>query len=922
MYPTYKDGDVIRVEKQESYNDGDTVVADVGGKKVIKRINGDVLEGDNKQATARYNLKSADILGKAEYNTDKLTNEEKAEFDKVFASGVAMISAGSSTTMILKSDGTVYAWGGAYLGNDTALSSKTPVQVVGVGGGGYLTGISQISVGSSYAIALKSDGTVYAWGFNGNGQLGDNTIILKMVPVQVKGVGGSGYLTGISQISASSQTVVALKSDGTVYTWGYNAQGQLGIGVDSGTILYKSTPVQVKGVGGSGYLTGVSQVSAGSDHIMALKSDGTVYAWGRDDYGQLGDGTNVVYRTTPVQAKGVGGIGYLTGVSQISVGWYHSVALKSDGTVYGWGASYLGNNTTVGSTTPVQAFGVGGSGYLTGISQISAGGMHTIALKSDGTVYSWGWNNDYGQIGDNTTIARTVPVQVLGVGGSGFLTGVSQISGGDFYTVALKSDGTVYIWGANNSGQIGDNTTTNSYIPVQTLGVGGVGNFNLEDTISPGVTITANTTDTTNASSITYTFNFAEGVSGFEITDVSVINGTTGTFSGSGSVYELDVTNSGSCTQTVTVNAGVCIDGSGNSNTVGTKIITVDTTPPANPTFEVNPSTKTTGNVTVTINYPGDATTKKYQITDTGTWLDYTIPLTIPDNCTIYTKCADASNNENTSASLSIENIDRDPPDAPTVNPATGTYNLAQTVIVTNTSIDVVETYYTTDGSDPDKIGGTSTEVTGGTILVDGNDGQVITLKLVSYDGINKGAIATYEYTFNKTGPIITPSITGRAKDPSNINVTITITSDNLESWAYQWDTDTTPDAGNWTTGTIPTPQAIDPQAADGTWYLHVRAEDEDENIVTQTYGSYKKGTVTPSEGYAGDTYADERKHFKYYIGLDANNIGRVMLVAPKDAGGVKTIFTKNDILDSVTHRFKVGGVYFIDREGKIREYD
>jgi len=345
---------------------------------------------------------------------------------------------------------------------------------------------------------------------------------------------------------------------------------------------------------------------------------------------------------------------------------------------------------------------------------------------------------------------------------------------------------------------------------------------------------------------------------------------------------------------------------------------TVDNTPPAVPTFTPSTTDWTNQDITVVINYPAGSLEPEYQIDLTG-FQAYTGVLTIPANCSIHAKCKDEANNVSTTATLSVINIDKTPPNAPTVSPGTGTYNAAQEVTVSNTSGDVAHTYYTTDGTNPDN---TDTEAIGGTLNIDGLDGQTKTLKLVSYDGINKGAISIpYLYTFNKTGPIITANPTGRTKSPDNINVNITITSDNLNNWQYQWDTDSTLDEGNWTTGDT-NPQALDPKTEDGTWYLHVRAEDDDENIITQTYGTYKKGTVSPIEGYAADSYPDERKYFKYYVGLDANNIGRVMLVAPKDAGGVKPIFTRDDILDQATHRFKVNGVYYIDREGKIQEYD
>ncbi|MCL2087921.1 MAG: dockerin type I domain-containing protein [Oscillospiraceae bacterium] len=299
-----------------------------------------------------------------------------------------------------------------------------------------------VSAGNDHSVALLSDGTVWAWGWNNRGQLGDDTTTDRRIPVQVSG------LTGVTTVSSSGDHTMALKSDGTVWAWGYNWTGQLG----DGTVTDRTTPVQVSG------LTGVVAVSAGAHHTIALKSDGTVWAWGRNNlYGQLGDGTTID-RHTPVQVSG------LTGVTAISAGGNHTAVLKSDGTVWAWGYNYygqLGNDTTTNRNIPVRVFG------LTGVIAIFAGGGHTIALKSDGTVWAWG-NNSHGQLGDGTTTDNYTPKQVSG------LTGVTAISAGVQHTIALKSDGTVWAWGANWAGQLGDGTTTNRRTPVQVLGLTGV----------------------------------------------------------------------------------------------------------------------------------------------------------------------------------------------------------------------------------------------------------------------------------------------------------------------------------------------------------------------------------------------------------------------------------------------------------------
>ncbi|HAN09466.1 MAG TPA: hypothetical protein DCP90_02515 [Clostridiales bacterium] len=581
MYPTLKDGDIVKVEKQESYNDGDTVVAEVGGKKVIKRINGDVLEGDNKGNTARYNLKTADILGKAEYRTNKLTEDEKKAFERVFASGVEMVSGGTDYTIALKSDGTVWGWGNntyGELGDNTTIQRLTPVQVHGVGDVGYLTGVSQVSAGSYFSgghfvMALMNDGTVYAWGYNALGRLGDNTTTDRHTPVQVHGVENVGYLTGISQVSAGDSSTVALKSDGTVYAWGNNTDGQLGKNT-SGAGSYIKTPIQVHGVGDIGYLTGVSQVVAGYACSVALKTDGTVYAWGWNPHGEIGDNTTTS-RLTPVQVHGVGNVGYLTGVSQVAVGTNHTLALKTDGTVYTWGWNLygeIGDNTTTNKLTPVQVHGEGNVGYLTGVSQVSAGQYSTVALKTDGTVYAWGWNN-FGQLGDNTTTDRLTPVQVHGVGNVGYLTGVSQVSAGKAHVVILKTGGAVYAWGHNGVGELGDNTTTEGHTSVQVHGVGNLGYFLcIIDNTPPTLTINASPVSPTNATTITYTFQFSEDVTGFDASDISITNGTRndGTFTGSGATYTITVTKVADGDQVLTVVANACQDAATNLNTEGT----------------------------------------------------------------------------------------------------------------------------------------------------------------------------------------------------------------------------------------------------------------------------------------------------------------------------------------------------------------
>ena len=348
------------------------------------------------------------------------------------------------------------AWGyNSYyqLGDGTTTNRNTPVPV------SNLRGVVAVA-GSDHSLALADDGTVWAWGDNSYGQLGDGTHDYRYTPVPVSG------LSNVIAIAAGAYHSLAVTADGSVWAWGNNGSGQLG----NGSYNDSNTPVQVSG------LTGVVAIAAGYYHSLALKSDGSVWAWGYNSYYQLGDGTYTT-RYTPVQVKGPGGTGTLGGVVAIAAGTYHSLALKSDGSVWAWGynsSGQLGNGTTNYSFTPVQVSGPGGTGTLDGVVAIAAGYYHSLALKSDGTVWAWG-NNSNGQLGEGTATNYNTPVQVVGPGGTGTLTGVVAIAAGDANSLALESDGTVWAWGWNYYGQLGDGTYTTRYNPVQVLGPRGTG---------------------------------------------------------------------------------------------------------------------------------------------------------------------------------------------------------------------------------------------------------------------------------------------------------------------------------------------------------------------------------------------------------------------------------------------------------------
>jgi alpha-tubulin suppressor-like RCC1 family protein len=279
------------------------------------------------------------------------------------------------------------------------------------------------------------------------------------------GTSGCGtYLCSITAVAAGQHFNLFLKSDGTVYSCGYNGYGELG----NNTTTDQSIPVQVlTGTSGCGtYLCNITAISAGQNHSLFLKNDGTVWACGANSSGQLGDGTTT-QRNTPVQVNG------LTGIIAVSAGWNHSLFLKNDGTVWACGDNangQLGDNTTVMRTAPVQVL-AGASGcstYLCGISAVAGGKDHSLFLMNDGTAWACG-DNALGQLGDNTTADASTPVQVLaGTSGcSANLCGIISIAAGQSHSLFLKSGNTVWACGLNSNGQLGDGTTTQHNTVVQ-----------------------------------------------------------------------------------------------------------------------------------------------------------------------------------------------------------------------------------------------------------------------------------------------------------------------------------------------------------------------------------------------------------------------------------------------------------------------
>ena len=313
---------------------------------------------------------------------------------------------------------------------------------------GAVSGWTKISSGDKHSLGINS-GKLYAWGGNGSGQLGIGSVTVstlinynKSSPVQV------GSDSNWISVSSGNRHSLALKSDGTLWSWGYNSDGQLGLG-DYGNYAHRSSPVQV------GSLTNWSSISAGWNHSLAIRTDGSLWAWGVNSFGQLGD-SSFDPRNYPVK------VGTITSWAMVSAGRYHSLGIRTDGTLWAWGANSFGqlgdySNSNRNSPVPITEH--------TNWSLVSAGGYHSLAIRNagaSGTLWAWG-RNDYGQVGKPGIPPYYMyynynsPVQI---GGSGWL----KASAGHKHSGAINSSEKLFFWGFNNKGQIGNiNSSFNKY---------------------------------------------------------------------------------------------------------------------------------------------------------------------------------------------------------------------------------------------------------------------------------------------------------------------------------------------------------------------------------------------------------------------------------------------------------------------------
>ena len=423
------------------------------------------------------------------------------------------VGCGQNHMVAVKSDGSLWSWGDntyGQLGLGDTVERKLPTQVSGCPGGDY--NWASVACGPNDTVAVKHDGTLWAWGTNGTGQLGLGNTTPHTTPTQVTGCsGGDNNWTSVDCAgqpsgSGSSATTFAIKSDGTLWGWGWNLFGNL----NTHDSADRHSPVEISEISGTPwaavaadyshtfgltnagdlYVWGAghgssqdqvgvvglppaqyawAQASCGDAFTVGVGENGKLWSWGDNGYGQLGTGATSANLQMPVQVTGTpGGDSNWT---TVACGAQHTTALKSDGSLWSWGYNnngQLGDGTVASRNVPVHITGC--SGGDTNWTSTVCGGNHSAALKSDRSLWTWGQNND-GQLGDGTLANRNVPVHITGCSG-GDSNWVAAACG-YYHSAAVKSDGTLWVWGLNSSGQLGDGTTTQRHVPVQVTGCPG-----------------------------------------------------------------------------------------------------------------------------------------------------------------------------------------------------------------------------------------------------------------------------------------------------------------------------------------------------------------------------------------------------------------------------------------------------------------
>lgn len=391
---------------------------------------------------------------------------------------VARVAAGTAHTCARLTTGQARCWGAntdGRVGDGTTTGRLRPVVVSNPAGTGALTDVSKIAAGAAHTCVRLTTGQARCWGSNASGRLGDGSTTNRPRPVVVSNPTGTGPLTDVKDVAAGEAHTCVKLGTKNARCWGEDDVGRLADGVGGGSVR----PVAVRDGAGIGALGGISQLAGGGLHVCARTTLGEARCWGFNDAGQTGNDDVSTAEPTAVAVVGTTGSGRLTGIAEVAAGSRHSCARLTTGQVRCWADNFfsggaLGDGSTTSSGRPVVVSNPTGTGALTGVARIAAGGGTSCAVLTNGQARCWGFNSS-GEVGDNTTTNRTRPVTVLDPAGSGPLTDVAEIAVASGAACARLTTGQVRCWGNNANGRLGDGTTTSRPLPVTVLNPAGSG---------------------------------------------------------------------------------------------------------------------------------------------------------------------------------------------------------------------------------------------------------------------------------------------------------------------------------------------------------------------------------------------------------------------------------------------------------------
>ena len=379
---------------------------------------------------------------------------------------IIQIESGSIHSLALTSKGRIFTWGyngSGELGDGTTTIKNRPSEITSLFGLQNDEYIIKFSLGSRTSSAITSNGRIFTWGANSYGLHGDGTNIDRLTPTEITHQFNLYLGETIVQFTLGTHFSAALTSNGRIFTWGRNEDGRLG----DGTNVNRLTPTEITHQFNLSQGETITQFTLGSNFSTALTSNGRIFTWGKNFHGQLGDGT-IINRNIPIDITNQIDLDNDEIIIDVNSGGYHSIALTSNGRIFIWGRNHegqLGNGTAINSSIPIEITTKFDLKVGEKILKVYSGALFSIAMTSEGRIFTWG-DNVHGQLGDGTNLKHLTPNEITDKFNLGLGEFIIELSLGSYHSLALTSNGRVFSWGRNLDGQLGDGTLNDSYKPI------------------------------------------------------------------------------------------------------------------------------------------------------------------------------------------------------------------------------------------------------------------------------------------------------------------------------------------------------------------------------------------------------------------------------------------------------------------------